>query len=226
MKPAGSGFSIVSSGRRRSSGSRSGVGNSHQSASSFCSAAAAVEASGMMRHSTRSNQRALGAGRAARRALLAWAIPLEAGIGDPRAGDALIGQEAVGAAADRLADLDRGIGLAQAFGHDEADRRRGLGQRVEQQREGPLQAELMVASSARRARRSRPAGSGRGRRARPSGGCGPRRRARAPACRRGTPGPGAGGCAPPAILLHGMAGGHLRLRAYCASSPYSVSHTR
>ena len=57
------------------------------------------------------------------------------------AGIEFIGPEAEGAAADRFAHLLEGIGLGQAFGHDEGRAIGNLRQRMEQQREGFFQAE-------------------------------------------------------------------------------------
>ncbi len=54
MLPSGSAISTLMRLLRFSRGTRSGIGFSHQSTSPFCSAAAAVAASGMMTHSMRS----------------------------------------------------------------------------------------------------------------------------------------------------------------------------
>ncbi len=54
MLPARSMISVVIARLRRSTGSRSAVGASHQSISPACSAAAAVAASGIVCHSIRS----------------------------------------------------------------------------------------------------------------------------------------------------------------------------
>ncbi len=76
--------------------------------------------------------------------------PLPRGRGRLVAGEALehgkaaavelIGDEAVGAGADHLADLLEGIGVGQPLRHDEGQRRVDRAQRRGQHREGPLQA--------------------------------------------------------------------------------------
>ena len=58
--PVGSGMSMTMSRARRSGGSRSFGGFSHQSTSPDCSAAEAVALSGVTRHSTRSTRARFG----------------------------------------------------------------------------------------------------------------------------------------------------------------------
>ena len=56
MLPSGSAMSTATLRLRRSTGTRSEIGFSHQSTSPFCSAAEAVAGSGMTIHSTRSTR--------------------------------------------------------------------------------------------------------------------------------------------------------------------------
>ena len=64
-----------------------------------------------------------------------------AGIGHAGAADALIGQEAEGAAADMLLDLGVGVGRGHPFGHDEQRGGAKLAQRVQHRPEGRFQAD-------------------------------------------------------------------------------------
>ena len=77
----------------------------------------------------------------ARPAVRRRAVAAVALIGREAARIVLVGPKAEGAAADRLADLLKGVGAGHALRHDEGRAAADLPQRVQQQREGLLEAE-------------------------------------------------------------------------------------
>ena len=128
----------------------------------------------------------LGAGRPIGDALLARAVFLEAPIGDPRADEPLLGEEAERAAAHHLGHLLEGIGIRQPLGHDRQHIDAHLAERIGQEREGGPPGEAgWFGRRPRTIHRSRASRSGRRRRASPSGECLRRNRGRAPAYRHG-----------------------------------------
>ena len=76
------------------------------------------------------------------RRFLAWLIGIKLLINHAAAGIIFAGDEAIRARADHLRDTAIGIGLGQAFGHDEGHGGIRLGQRIQQKREGALQADF------------------------------------------------------------------------------------
>ena len=134
---------------RRSSGTRSGIGVSHQSTSPLCNAAAAVAASGMTRHSTRSNATRLppaSQSPGSSRGRIAVEL-LEHRL---RARHPLVALEAERAGADVFADLLERVGLGDALGHDEGAGRADFAQRVQHLAERLLEAEAEAAVVHRR----------------------------------------------------------------------------
>ena len=74
------------------------------------------------------------------RCLITRAVAFVAHINHAAARHEFIAHEAIGAAANHFADLRAGIGFGQALRHDEGHIRVGLRQRIQQKREGALQA--------------------------------------------------------------------------------------
>ena len=69
-------------------------------------------------------------------------VTVELCIDVAHAGDALIGQETIGPAADHLVQQRAGRGVRQPLWHHDGHQAGGLAQSLRQQREGTLQAEL------------------------------------------------------------------------------------
>ena len=76
------------------------------------------------------------------RRFLARLVPIKFFINHAAAGIIFASNETIGARADHLRDTAIGIGLGQAFGHDERHGGIRLGQRIQQKREGALQADF------------------------------------------------------------------------------------